>query len=895
MAADGSVEALRDLAASSVLDASAQADRLWAQGDRAPDLAYLLAELRARSGRPHEALDLIDIAQREYRRAGRDLDAERCDVGRVAVLDDLGRHDDAIVCATAQLARLRGQPPSPDLADLEVRVLGNRALCLESVGRYAEAADDYEQAIAAAADRGDSLMSAHLLLNRSNVLGVLGRTEEALDGLRRAAATLDDSGEREDRVKVAANIGSTLCRRGEYAEGLEWFRRAEQLVEPGTDDEWGIAVDTAEALAGLGAYGEAIERYRTALDALSKVPLSWLEGRAWLGLGLCCARTGAVDAARAALLSAIDAFQAADNLPSKLTALLELSALEADDPATAQFALDEARQVLALADVDRSPFHACVAHLKLAELTTGAESERRLRAAHRLATRIHLAPLSMRVEQRLGHYLLERGRHTEAAPHVEAAVQHATALRGELRHRALLRSFPTETASCYEDLVELRLAHDDLRGAFQAADQARSRSLVDLGLTPPHRPETAAVDALTAELHVIYNRLLGVEERLDPVVGQQLEQRARDLEAQLDRAQFELTEFSDPSRTPDPPRTGGARSALTDLVLLYRVRGDDIDLFVRTADGGHEFHRSMARVSRVVSELARFHAEGRRQLALRSAGVGRPGRGTGASRLHHLGEMLLGPVHHRLVAAAGASPQRIVVVPDGPLHAVPFAALGIDSPRDTALLERAVISVSASPSLFELCAVRQRRAGAPLLVGVSGGGIPGARREVESIASAIPGATVLLDDDATLDRVTAAVSSARLVHLASHGMFRPAAPLHSGVRLADGWLSAARAARLPLQGALVVLSACETGRSRVDTGQEILGLQYGFFAGGASSLVMSLWPAHDESTVDLMLDFHGELGHGASPAAALRGAQLQGRATHEHPWLWAPFVVAGAG
>jgi CHAT domain-containing protein len=114
------------------------------------------------------------------------------------------------------------------------------------------------------------------------------------------------------------------------------------------------------------------------------------------------------------------------------------------------------------------------------------------------------------------------------------------------------------------------------------------------------------------------------------------------------------------------------------------------------------------------------------------------------------------------------------------------------------------------------------------------------------------------------------------------------------VRLADGWLTAERAAALPLEGALVVLSACDTGRSVVAAGDEVLGLQRGFFAAGASSVVMSLWPARDDATVGLMARFHSARQAGRRPAAALREAQLAVRAHHPHPWWWAAFVISGA-
>ncbi len=878
---------LRLLAASSIADALDRAEALRIVSNDDPAVLYLLAELSARLGRPHEALDLIEDAQRKYRSAGLHLDAERCEVGRIAVLDDLGRHDDAVRVASSQLARLARTPPSNDVIELEVRVLGNRAFCYETIGRFTDAAHDGEVAVLKAKQLGDDLLVARLHVNRANVLDMLGRTEEALIGLRAANRTLNAEGERDDRVTVATHIGRTLCRRGEYDEGLDWFRRAEQLVEVGTDDECDLQVETADALAGLGALPEALARYLASIAMLSNRPLSWLEGRAWLGAGLCHARLGATDSARDALLASISAFQAADNTPSKLTALLELATLEGESPHTRQFAMDEARRALALADVESTPFHSCIAHLKLAEFSSGGDSERHLRSALRLAERVGLAPLTMRVEQRLGHLLMEHQRMREAAPHVRAAAAHAELLSNRIHHRTLLRSFPTETATCFQDHVELLLHEGDYRQAFEVADRARSRSLRDL---VPHRSTLrthGGTRGLEAELHAIYDRLLGVTERLAPAARSGLERRARELEIELDRADFELA--TDDKRGDATRMAASTRVSYPDFTLLYLERHGQFDVLVRDAAGNVEHHVAVARPIDIDEALARFHSDGRRALALRSSRV-TVTENQVDRHLRRLGERLLRPICGRLLTA-GSEPASVLVLPTGRLHAVPFSALGCGNGQ---LLDYAAVCVAASADLYDSCRLRTATSSRAVFVGVSAAGISGVLDEIESLTGLLP-ATVLVEDEATIAAVSRETSGAGIVHLASHGLFRQDAPLRSGVRLADGWLTAAAVAEIDLTGTLVVLSACDTGRSHVTDGEEVLGLQYGFFASGASAVVMSLWPAHDGVTASLMKSFYTALAAGATPAAALRQAQLALRASDPHPWWWAAFVAAGAG
>jgi CHAT domain-containing protein len=143
---------------------------------------------------------------------------------------------------------------------------------------------------------------------------------------------------------------------------------------------------------------------------------------------------------------------------------------------------------------------------------------------------------------------------------------------------------------------------------------------------------------------------------------------------------------------------------------------------------------------------------------------------------------------------------------------------------------------------------------------------------------------------ATFDAVAAA-RAPRCVHIAAHGRFRPDAPSMGGVRLADGWLRAIDFATLRLPGALVVLSGCETGVSRVGPGDEIHGLVRGVFASGATELVASLWRVGDESTARFMSSFHARRAGGLCAEHALAETQRESAATGLPVWAWAGFAL----
>src|SRR5262249_7673839 len=135
--------------------------------------------------------------------------------------------------------------------------------------------------------------------------------------------------------------------------------------------------------------------------------------------------------------------------------------------------------------------------------------------------------------------------------------------------------------------------------------------------------------------------------------------------------------------------------------------------------------------------------------------------------------------------------------------------------------------------------------------------------------------------------------SASLLHLATHALFRRDNPLFSGLQLADDWLLARDLYQWSLSAYLVTLSACDTGAVRMESGEEWMGLARGFLAAGARRLLVSLWPADDRATAELMGRFYRLLQQNISPAAALRQVQRTIRDDWPHPYYWAAFCLVG--
>jgi CHAT domain-containing protein len=141
-----------------------------------------------------------------------------------------------------------------------------------------------------------------------------------------------------------------------------------------------------------------------------------------------------------------------------------------------------------------------------------------------------------------------------------------------------------------------------------------------------------------------------------------------------------------------------------------------------------------------------------------------------------------------------------------------------------------------------------------------------------------------------------------VIHFAGHAIVDDRAPLYSALVLAtaspseDGLLEAREVADLSLDAALVVLSACETARGEIGTGEGVIGLSWAFFAAGCPTAVVSQWRAESAATAQLMIEFHRRLRGGGTTAEALREAQrtIRRSAGYRHPFYWAPFIAIGA-
>ena len=108
----------------------------------------------------------------------------------------------------------------------------------------------------------------------------------------------------------------------------------------------------------------------------------------------------------------------------------------------------------------------------------------------------------------------------------------------------------------------------------------------------------------------------------------------------------------------------------------------------------------------------------------------------------------------------------------------------------------------------------------------------------------------------------------------------------------DGILTADEISQLDLSSTqLVVLSACETAKGKIDPVDGVFGLQRAFKMAGAKTIVMSLWKVQDDATSMLMTRFYTYLTGGTERHQALWKAMMDVREKYKDPYYWAGFVM----
>jgi len=492
----------------------------------------------------------------------------------------------------------------------------------------------------------------------------------------------------------------------------------------------------------------------------------------------------------------------------------------------------------------------------------------------------------------LARSLAGLGRTDEAFAAAREAVRYVEELRADLGDSALRSGFFEGKQGIYHYAVNLALQAQQPEEAFSLAERSRSRTFLDLlgGQTTLSKGRTRALVDEEVRLRA---RLAEAKAETQDESGSaestraraQLEALDRDYRAFLDRVKKENLEQASLMAV-EPVTLAEIQGLLPEgtTLLEYHVAENGIVVWVVDRQRFNVVRVPGDRQS-LVNQVRRF-----RTAITKLAPIGEI-----QTQAQALYRRLLEPVQAEIRGS------RLVIVPHGVLHYLPFPALRSSSGKW--VVEE--FAMSTLPSASVLRYLTDKGVGAParaLVVGNPDLGVdlalPWAEREARMVGQREPGATVLVRSDATEVEVKKLLESVGLVHFATHGELNEKDPLSSAVLLVpgggeDGRLEVREVFGLDLHARLVVLSACETGLGKLSRGDELVGLQRAFLYAGTPAVVTTLWKVDDRASYELIRAFYNRLAS-AGPVEALRQAQIETMATFPHPYSWAAFGLSGA-
>ncbi|WP_030226624.1 CHAT domain-containing protein [Actinoalloteichus caeruleus] len=772
-----------------------------------------------------------------------------------------------------------------------------RAVVACSLGEWAEAVGRLDRALRALAARGDRRWLAIGCNARAVACGYLGREREGERGLRRAERIWEALGETPRLAACRDNRGFLALRRGDVAAALRAFDGPTERAGGHRGDP-GALVDRAEALIAAGLLREAGDVLDEVVSRAEESRDDVARAEALVTRASCELARGRPDLAVGSARSAARLSRARRGAAWVVLAdaLVCRASLSLGGPAAPDLAAAE-RVAMACR---RRGWHSVAVGLLLAvgrlaaERGVAHEADRALRAASDTAEDYPGGDRLVTANGLLARGLRALGRGDaaaagRAATRGMAVVDTDPTLRAavELRGRALEVSSELATVGL---VSAVRAGEPAAALRFVERHRARTESVGPGGdRKPPCRgggrgaspgqpavgsPPSAGTESgrWSRDAFLLRRRLTELR-AVRRTRGEEFPASAERAVAEqaLRRASGQLCA----PRAPVPPEV--LPDLLLDrcLVSFSQVGGR---LVAATVVAGSEPRWCDLGTTREIAAEVGYLRAGLVQLVatprgrLRGAAAGAVARSSAA-----LDRVLLGPLRGAL------ADRGVVVVPTGPLHSMPWAAL-------PGLADRPVVVTSSVSAWAE--GERAGPRGAVRMDGpalwVAGPGLPAAEREVRVLARRFGGRT-LVGGAATASAVLTAARHASLVHVAGHGALRRDRPLLSGLVLADGTVCCHDLAPAGGRGGpdLVVLAACDLGLASVGPGGAATGVPAAVLAGGARTLIASVLPVPDGRTAAVMGALYRNLARGQSPAAALAGA---GSATGERG-----FVCLGVG
>ncbi|UCG76564.1 MAG: CHAT domain-containing protein, partial [Gemmatimonadota bacterium] len=780
---------------------------------------------------------------------------------------------------------------------------GNLGLVHTDLGEFALARADFETLRDAGRVLGSPLHEANGLTNLGMLDIMVGDPLSAVAALNEARTLYRSEGLANEEVAVR-QLGDAYAVLGELSRAHAMYDTALAMAREQGDRQAEAA--NLEVLAALyrdiGDHARALEFYSEARTINSEIGLLLETGKNLRGAALTYFSLGDPGRAEQQAVRALEMHRGIGAPFEELQNVLILAELAylGGRPAELRDWLSRARELSSGLDARATRIAVALTEARIAE--AAGEASAVLAALEAVESDLARGDYASEWEAdalRARAYL-RSGDLDSAAAAGRRAVNTVERVRRNLASGVLRTAFTSARNRTYSDLVAILLRLGRPAEALEVADAARARALSEhlaaTGRETGTFDETARgyvqgeqllrrIDLLADALHEVELLTTGLADSWAAAEVQDRVRRLTDARREYEALLIRLAQ-RDPSAA---AWLGGAwPSASTiqqtlgpgEILLEYMVTPDRLLIFVVTAEELRIAESTIG--SEDLATRVRFARE-----LLHAGATGDAGAAEGTDVLESLHGFLVEPAAR---AASLYDADRLIIVPHDVLTYLPFAALR-DGVTGRYLAEE--FSLLHLPSAAALPAVRMKSRGtvsrgemAAQALAPFPDELPGSRREVDAVRTALPGSEASIGAAATEARARQALSGRGIVHVATHGIMNPKNPMFSRLELRpgadgrstdDGRLEVHELLALKIRSPLVFLSGCETGLGSAWSrqflrGEDFATLARAFLYAGSENVLATLWRLEDESAAVFAEHFYAALGERA-PADALALAQ----------------------
>ncbi|MBD2197641.1 MULTISPECIES: CHAT domain-containing protein [Calothrix] len=765
--------------------------------------------------------------------------------------------------------------------------LGNIGLAYFRLGDYNKAIDYLQQTLAIARELKDRKGEGNSLNNLGNAYGALGDYPKAIEYYQQSLAIKREINDQLGEANSLGNLGNAYNALGDYSKAIE-YQQERLTISRAIKDKLGEAKalgNLGNVYNALGDYLKAIEYHSSSLAIAREIKDRSGEGATLGELGLAYNALGDYKKAIEYHSSSLAIARELKDRESEVAALGNLGnvydALE-DYPKAIEYhssSLAIARELKDRNSESRSLGNLGNVYDALGNYKKAIEYHQQSLAIAR-ETKYRLGEGKSLVN--LGNSFYKSDNLSAAERSLYEGIKVLESLRDKKLDDTDKISLFDAQSSIYRDLQQVLIAQNKTDAALEIAERGRARAFVELLATrvstnnkqadkSPEPPTIAEIKQISKQQNVTFVQYSMIYEEFKVAGKQQFKES--DLYIWLVKP------------------TGEVTFRKVDIKHLWQKDNTTLDeLVFKTRD-------SLGVVDDDRSIFESQFNNPNNEKAQRE-------------NLQKLHQILIKPIADLLPNDPN---QRVTFVPQSSLFLVPFPAL-MDEQGKSLIEKHTILTAPAIQVLDFTHQLNQGKTtnynnalivGNPNMPVVSTEPgqpatklkpLPGAEKEAKTIADMLK-TKAILGKDATKANILQRLSTADVIHLATHGWADDNRGLGSWIALApsgkdDGLLTAEEILDLKLKAQLVVLSACETGKGKL-SGDGVIGLSRSLISAGVPSVLVSLWQVPDEPTQYLMVEFYQSLQTQPDKALALRQAMLKTKEKFPSPVNWAAFTLIG--